>query len=39
MVIINNLSVFGILKRVRCQNKRYDLLSVNIGMGSSWDYP
>ena len=39
--IINNLSIFGLLKGVRCQNKGYDSLSVNIGVGggSSWDYP
>ena len=33
MVIINYLFIFGLLKRVRYQNKGYDLLSVNIEMG------
>ena len=30
--IINNLFIFGLLKRVMCQNKCYASLSVNIGV-------
>ena len=33
MEIINNLFIFGLLKRVSCQNKGYDSPSVNIEMG------
>ena len=40
VVRVNEFVYLFQLKRVRYQNKDYDLLSVNIEMGGScWDYP